>query len=160
MRIEVVFDSGGAAVAGVNQQALIADIQAELDKLAEQAKAEPARPLRKPPPAGAQGDWSSFQWVMDIVTDPAMSQAYARALISAINTILQAAKSKESKADKRSEKTSPAKSKKSKAAGMRKGKPSASTPDAPVRITVQDKEFLLPVATDAIKVILKKIGAE
>src|SRR4051812_7593005 len=95
MKITVLLDTRGAAAAGVDHDALVSDIQAELDKLTASAGAGAIKPVHQPPPKGAQGDVSAIQWLIDIATDPAMAKAYAQALIYAINTILQAAKSKQ-----------------------------------------------------------------
>jgi hypothetical protein len=65
MQIGVNFDTGGVAVSGVDQQRLIDDIQAEVDKLTSKLQIESVRPGRTRPPPGAQGDWGSFHWVID-----------------------------------------------------------------------------------------------
>jgi hypothetical protein len=152
MHIEVVLDTGGAAVAGVDQQALVDNIQAEVDKLTTKANVGPVKPTRKKPPPGAQGDWSSFQWVVDVATDPGMAKVYAQALLYALNSLLQALES-QSSAEKSKPKTA---SKGGKAA--KKKQPEESHDKKPVRVSVQGKEFLLPLTTAAIKALLKQLG--
>jgi hypothetical protein len=158
MHVEVILDTGGAAVAGIDQQRLVDDIQAELDKLTSKGQTESAKAKRTRPPPGAQGDWASFHWVIDFVTDPKMAPVYARAVIYALNTILQSAGFKKSAASKKS-----ARSKKSEVSkgfeGASKAKKQSVIPaEQPVRITVRDKEFLLPATTAAINAFLKHLG--
>lgn len=95
MKFEVIMDTGGSAVAGVDRDALIANIQAELDKLAAAAGTAAPTPEEQPAPAGAQGDLSALQWIIEIATDPAMAKAYATGLIYGINQIIAAATSKQ-----------------------------------------------------------------
>jgi hypothetical protein len=145
MDIEIVFDTNGSAVAGVDRHVLVADIQAELDKLASQAGAKPIQPTRQLPPEGAQGDFASLHWLLHMATDPAMAKVYAQGLVFAINSLLAAAKSKEN-GDTGSA-----------------GKP-ANPSQAPaekllVNISLLGKEIALPATTAVIKAILDQIGS-
>jgi hypothetical protein len=141
MQIKVVLDSGGAAVAGVDRDALIGNIQAELDKLTANAGMEPAKPIKKAAPKSAQGDVAIIQWLIDVATNPAMAKVYAQALVFALNEILRATKQKDVPRSKSTSKTPP------------RGEFS-------VRITVLGKQIALPAATSAIKGILDKLGGE
>lgn len=139
MEIKVLLDTGGAAAAGVDRNALIENIQAELDKVTADAGAVPVKPRKKAPPEGAQGDLAAIQWIIDIATNPAMAKAYAYGVIMAINAIVKAMKSKESGDQKGTDK------------GPEKG---------PVKISVHGKNIVLPAVTSTIKSFLEKIGDE
>lgn len=132
-------DTGGSATAGVDRDALVANIQAELDKLASTAGAKAPKPKERPAPPGAQGDLSALHWIIDIATDPAMAKAYATALVYAINEIIAAATSKQS-----GEKPGPNEE------IAREEKPA-------VKIKFLGKEVALPVAVNVIKKILESI---
>ncbi|WP_027053650.1 hypothetical protein [Mesorhizobium erdmanii] len=139
MKIEVILDTGGSATAGVDRDAFVANIQAELDKLAAAAGTKAPKPKERPAPPGAQGDLSALQWIIDIATDPAMAKTYASALIYGINQIIAAATSKQS-GEKRAQKGE------------------ASGEEKPiVKIKFLGKELALPVATSVIKKILESI---
>ena len=144
MQIQLVLDTGGAP-AGINREALIADIQAEIDKLTAATGAAAAKPAHQPVPKGAQGDVAIIHWLVKLATNPAMSATYARALIFALNTILQAAKSKKSapKAD----------DKKASAEGT-----SAADEKPRLAIKFPVGELILPATTAAIKLILDKLS--
>jgi hypothetical protein len=55
MDVEVVLDTGGAAVAGVDRDALIADMQAELNKLASAAGTTTVQPKQLVEPSPVEG---------------------------------------------------------------------------------------------------------
>lgn len=143
MEITVVLDTAGAATAGIDRDALIADIQAELNKLTSKVGTEPAKPVSKAAPSGAQGDLSIIQWLIDVATDPEMAKVYARALIFAVNEILAAAKSKERSDDESSGEAST---------------PETDEDKSSVRINVLGKAIALPAATSAIKAFLDQLG--
>lgn len=143
MKIDVLFDTLGAAPAGIDREAVIANIQAEVDKLTEAAKSAPASKKMVAPPEGAQGDLSGVQWLIDIATDPEMAKIYAKGLIFALNAILASSyigKSSDTKAEGE--------------------KDSAK----PVKVTVKDKnlvkEIILPAATAVIKEFLDSLGID
>lgn len=139
MKFEVTMDTGGSAVAGVDREALIANIQAELDKLAAAAGTSSPEPKQQPAPAGAQGDLSALQWIIDVATDPVMAKAYATGLIYGVNQIITAATSKKSGDNP--------------PAGQ-----GQETEEKPmVKIKFLGKEVALPVATSVIKRILESI---
>ncbi|SPU47821.1 Uncharacterised protein [Brevundimonas diminuta] len=131
MDIRVAFDTNGAAVEGVDHAALVADLQAELDKLAAEANVAPPKPDKQSPPEGAQGDAALIQWALDIATDPAMAKVYAQGLLLAINSILTAAKSKEAPAETE-----------------------ATQQKRAVTVSIFGKDIGLPVATAVIKTFL------
>ncbi|RTM00950.1 MAG: hypothetical protein EKK31_22155 [Hyphomicrobiales bacterium] len=139
MKIEVTMDTGGSAAAGVDRDALVTNIQAELDKLAVTTGTKAPKPKERPAPPGAQGDLSALHWIIDIATDPAMAKAYASALIYAINEIVAAATSKQS-------------GEKPTQSGDAEGgeKPT-------VKIKFLGKEVALPIAASVIKKILESI---
>lgn len=138
-KVSVTLDTGGVAPAGIDYGALVADIEAELEKLGEQVQAKPSRRATAAP-AGAQGGFESIQWLLDLATDPKMAAVYARTLIFAVNQILEAANSK--KKDK-------------------KAKSTADEPEKPpVKIKVLGKEIMLPATVVAIQEFLKTLGDE
>lgn len=143
MEIEFVLETDGAAVAGIDRVALVADIQAELDKFVLTAGAPPAEPTPRTAPAGAQGDWTAIHWLLHVAAEPSMAKVYAQGLIFAINTILEAAKSKETKGSEAS----------------RKETTSASLPGKPsVTVKMIGKEIALPATTIAIRLMLDQLG--
>lgn len=141
MDIRIILDTEGAAVAGVDRDALIANLQAELDKLATKANIASPKPAKTSPPEGAQGDAALIHWLITLATDPAMARVYAQGLITAINAIASAAKAKESNSDN---------------INSREG--DEQLPKKPVRITIFDKEIALPVAASLIKAFLDSLG--
>lgn len=145
LHIKVVLDTQGAAPPGVNRDALIEDIQAELDKIAKKESASLPKPTLKPAPPGAQGDLPTIQWVLDLLTDPAMAKTYATILIHTINELLRAAGSKNSRPGDMLSKTQEKRQQKT---------------DKWVRITILGKEIALPAATALIEKFLKKMGED
>lgn len=139
MKIQVAFDTSGAATAGVDREALVADLQAELDKLAETAGVDAPAPDKSSPPEGAQGDAAIIQWLLEVASDPAMAKAYAQGLLLAINSILNAAKGRESETADQSKEAE------------------QSPPKKPVTVTIFGKEIGLPVATTVIKTFLENL---
>jgi hypothetical protein len=137
MDLAIVFDTKGSSVAGIDRDALIANIQAEVDKFSSKLGAKPVSATKKPAPSGAQGDASITEWIMKVAADPAMVKAYAQILIFAINQLVSAAKAKEKGAEKTS------------------GKKEAD--DKPVKIKLFDKQILLPATQAAIKAVLDSI---
>jgi hypothetical protein len=137
MKISVSLDTNGAAAAGVDRDALIANLQAEMDKLADAANAARPEPDKQPPPAGAQGDAAIVQWIIEVATDPAMAKLYAQGLLMALNSIIGAAKKKEVPAEV--------------------GDESQSTAKRPVKVTLSGKEIGLPVTTAIIKTFLEDL---
>jgi hypothetical protein len=140
MDIKIVLDTRGAAAAGVDQKALIADIQAELDKLPHEEKSKKP-PVAEPAPKNAQGDPTAFHWLLHIATDPAMAKVYAQGLAFAINSLLSSAQRK--KATKNDDEA-PAKD--------------ASAGPGIVNITAFGKELLLPATTVAVQAWLQSLG--
>ena len=145
MKLNVVLDTKGVAAAGVDQNELIADIQAEVDKLASQLGSKPIKPRREQAPETAQTDMEILQWLIDIATDPEMARSYARVFIYSINSILTATKSRESNPDNSLRKNS----------GKRKSEDSSKA-----RVEILGKKILLPTTARAIKAILKELGEE
>ncbi len=139
MEVRVAFDTSGAAAAGVDRDSLIADLQAELDKLATRADAPTPKPDKSPPPEGAQGDAAIIHWLLHVAADPAMAKVYAQGLLTAINSILTAAQSRETESSASSEGQEPA------------PKPK------PVTIKLLGQEIALPVATAMIKAFLDQL---
>jgi len=138
MKISVILDTGGAAAPGIDQAALAADIQAELDKLGQQVGATPTRKTT-PAPKGAQGGYEMVQWLLDLASDPKMAPIYARALLFAVNQLIEAANSKK------------------KDAGARKSS-NDEVDKPPVKVKALGKEIMLPATVAAIQEFLKSIG--
>jgi hypothetical protein len=135
MQIRLAFDTNGAAVAGVDHNALVADLQAELDKLARAANVASPTPDKQSPPQGAQGDAAVIHWILEIASDPVMAKVYAQGLLMAINSILNASKRREAET----------------------GPSDAPPPDKAVKVEVLGKEIGLPVGTAAIKTFLEHL---
>lgn len=142
MQIKLVLDTGGAP-AGINREALVADIQAELDKLTTVAQADHAKALPQPVPQGAQGDIAVIHWLVKLASDPAMSAVYARALLYSLNAILQAAKSK----------IPTAKNDETKSASKE-----AKEEKPRLKVTLPSGDLVLPATTATIKAILDNLG--
>lgn len=139
MDVQVAFDTSGAAAAGVDRDSLIADLQAELDKLAARADAPAPKPDKSPPPEGAQGDAAIIHWLLHVAADPVMAKVYAQGLLTAINSILAAAQSRETEPSPQSE-----------------GQDSAPKPK-PVTVKLLGQQIALPVATAVIKAFLDQL---
>lgn len=89
MKIEVQVETGGSAPTGVSISDIEKDIQAQLDRLADQVGVERAKESRLAAPAEAQGIDQIIAWTMELAQDPKMAKAYASATIFAINQILK-----------------------------------------------------------------------
>ena len=139
MELTIVFDTKGSAVAGIDRAALIANIQAEVDKFSTKVGTKTVPGTQKPAPSGAQGDSSIIEWIMKIAADPAMTKAYIQILVFAINELVSAAKAKE----KGTEKKESGKSK--------------EADDKPVKISILSKQILLPATQAAIKALIDSI---
>jgi hypothetical protein len=135
--LTIVFDTKGSAVAGIDRAALIANIQAEIDKFSSQLGTKSVSATQKPAPSGAQGDSSITEWIMKIAADPAMVKAYVQILVFAINELVSAAKTKERGAERPSSKK--------------------EVDDKPVKITILSKQILLPATQAAIKAVIDSI---
>lgn len=142
MEIRITLDSGGAAEAGIDRSALIDNIQAEVDKLASSAGADALTRTDHPPPEDAQGDLAIIEWLIDVASDPAMAKFYARSFILAVNSVLQAAKSRQ-----------PASSQKPKDEKENKDTNNGTS----ISVKIIDKEFTLPLATSIVKKILEEL---
>jgi hypothetical protein len=136
MDLTIAYDTKGSAVAGIDRDALIANIQAEVDKFSTQVGAKAVTATQKPAPSGAQGDSSITEWVMKVAADPAMFKTYIQILVFAINELVSAAKTKERGAEKKSSK---------------------EADDKPVKISVLGKQILLPATQAVIKALIDSI---
>lgn len=143
MDVSVVLDTRGAATAGVDRNALVANIQAELDKVAQEAKSNKSSPVAEAPPTNAQGDPTTLHWLLHIAGDPAMAKVYAQGLAFAINSLLSSAQSKQSTSSEDGGKTNGI----SKDTGI-------------VNIKVLGKDILLPATTAAIQIWLQSFGSQ
>ena len=143
MNIKVSLETNEVSAAGIDQAAVIADIEAEIQKLATQLEVKLKR-SEKPAPPGAQGEFELIEWILQLAQDPKMAVFYAKALIFAINQIVEAYHSK------------------------KKTDTSEDTPDSikekidrsPVSINISGKTITLPAATIVIREFLKSIGDE
>lgn len=136
MDLTIAYDTKGSAVAGIDRDALIANIQAEVDKFSTQVGAKAVTATQKPAPSGAQGDSSITEWVMKVAADPVMLKTYIQILVFAINELVSAAKTKERGAEK---------------------KASKEADDKPVKISVLGKQILLPATQAVIKALIDNI---
>jgi hypothetical protein len=125
------------AHAGVDQQALIADVQAEVKKL-EPYLTETPKQVSLPPPRDAQGGLQVIQWLLHVASDPKMAVVYARAFIFAINKILES----------RTEKIATGQ----KGKGLQKKKR-----PTPITIKALGKELVLPTTSALIEEFLKSL---
>src|SRR5690242_16088755 len=95
MELKVTLDTSGAAIAGLDHEALKADIQAEVDKFTATASTKGSRRSETAPPPGAQGNVPVIEWIVQIASDPAMAKVYVNALAFALNEILKAVRVKQ-----------------------------------------------------------------
>ncbi len=128
------------AHAGVDQQALIDDVQAEVEKL-EPYLTEKSKQVSLPPPRDAQGGVQVIQWLLHLASDPKMAIVYARAFIFAINKILES----------RTEKVATTQ----KGKGVQKKKR-----PTPITIKALGKELILPAAAVLIEEFLKSLQSK
>ncbi|MEY2536779.1 MAG: hypothetical protein QOG67_519 [Verrucomicrobiota bacterium] len=139
MDLTIAYDTKGSAVAGIDRNALIANIQAEVDKFSTQVGTKTVPATQKPAPPGAQGDSSITEWVMKVAADPAMVKTYIQILVFAINELVSAAKTKERGAEKKASSTS------------------KEADDKPVKISILGKQILLPATQAVIKALIDNI---
>ena len=134
MDVVVSLNTGGSATAGVDRQAIVDNIQAELGKLSSASGAKAPVSTEIDAPAGAQGDVFSVHWVLHLAQNPNMIKIYINGLVFAINSIASSAKKREvsENEDKKDE-------------------------SALVKIEVLGKEFLLPASVAVIQSILDTI---
>jgi hypothetical protein len=131
MSIEISFDTS-SAVEGVDQSALIEDIEAEIRKLAKSSNAKLTR-NDTPAPSGAQGELQLIEWILELAKDPKMAVLYAKGIIFAINQIIEAVSPKDESKEQQKKQTT---------------------------IKVLGKKISLPATTIAIQEFLKSLGDE
>ena len=141
MDIKISLKTNDVVAAGINQDAVIKDIEAEVNKLAEELNVTPKRNEKKAP-AGAQGGPEWIKWILKAAIDPKMAIFYAKAIIFAINKILNALKQNGSETEVSSHDTK----------NIRQTQP--------ITIKMLGKEITLPAATIIIQNFLKSIGDE
>ena len=92
MELKIELDTQGKAIPGVDIHALRENIQAELEQIAGDAKAE--RPIQSetPPPPGAQGDVAIVHWLLHLLGEPGAIKVYAKAAVFGINELVRAAR--------------------------------------------------------------------
>ena len=138
MSIELSLETS-RAVAGVDQEALIASVRAEIEKLERHARSSnetvEVTEKRVPPPPGAQGVDMLVQWLVELAQNPAMAKVYAKILVFSINEILLLAK---------------------RAAGKTAGD---DAPGVGARLKVLGKDVMLPTSEAAIGEFLKDLDA-
>lgn len=95
MSIELSLETSNA-IAGVDRDALIANVRAEFEKLERHAKSQndpvEVSEDRTPPPPNAQGVDQLILWAVEFAQNPALAPVYARGLIFAVNELLRAVK--------------------------------------------------------------------
>ena len=126
------------APAGIDQEHLTSDVEAEIKKLAARVETEPTR-VDHPAPQDAQGAHQIIEWVVNLATDPTMASAYAQGFLYALNQIVQGYLQK---------KSGPTES-----APKKKAKSSTAL----AKVTIAGKTIFLPVATVAIREFLKSL---
>jgi len=134
MDIKLTLDTHGSAASGIDRGALVSNIQAEIQKLADAAAIAVPPAQGEKPPAGAQGDPTIWHWVLHFAEQPQMLKLYAQGLISGVNSIIEAAKGKSV---------------------------SSSTEDPQplgARLEILGKEILIPATTAAIKTFLDALN--
>lgn len=137
-RIEIDLVNNGSIPHGIDYQALIDDIQSEIDKLDSVTDIQYEKIFHKPP-EGAQGDIPGIEWLLDFLTDPDKAKFYARTLIYTLNQIITSLVNNEGSEDNRP-KTKVKKSKK-------------------IEMTIKffGKELVLPTLTDNIEDFLDSL---
>lgn len=148
MDILVRLDTGGAALAGIDYNALTDDITSELEKLAKSTGSKDPSLSKEAAPAGAMGDFSVVEWLLHVASQPAMAKVYAQTLVYAINAVLTSRKGNSGSSESSSSDTS--------AAPETKSKQPPSTGHM-VTIEVLGKEFLLPTATAVIQAVFDSL---
>lgn len=130
--ISIQLDTSGIDAAGVDLRALQADLQAEIEKFAEESGLPVPTPEAVPAPQGAQGMDQMVHWLMHLASEPAMAKVYARMLFYALNEITKAAK----------------------------GQNADSGDTAIVRIKAFGKDIALPVATAVIDAAIDEVKGQ
>jgi len=137
MQLKLILDTGGAPT-GIDREALVNNIQAELDKFAKAVRAQPPKRTSEPVPEGAQGVISIIHWFIQVLTDPAMAPAYAKTLVYALNDILLAIRLSK------------------KSAQNEQHDPKDEKPQ--IKLSISKIELILPAATATIKKFLESLG--
>lgn len=141
MDLRISVQNIALAEEGIDREKVLSNIEAEVSKLANQLGVKP-KPIKKPAPSGAQGEFELIEWLFKLAQDPKMAVIYAKGLIFAVNQILEVWQSKR-KPDAEEQKEKSGKSKKGKTL---------------VKISVFNKTIALPAATIAIQDFLKSLG--
>ena len=136
MDIQLSFTSSEAH-AGVDQKALLGDLEAEVAKLEPYLAGKP-KPVSVAAPPGAQGEAHIIQWLLHFASDPKNTIVYARLFIFAINKILES---------------------RTKKVVVHKGSKEQKRP-TPVTIKALGKELALPTATRVIEEFLKYLYSQ
>jgi hypothetical protein len=135
MNVTVSLNTGGSATAGVDRQALVDNIQAEVEKLASAAGAAPPSTTHTDAPAGAQGDIFSVHWLLHLAENPNMIKVYVNGLVFALNSLASAARRTDNPVKNADDKSN----------------------HPLVKIDVLGKEFLLPASVAVIQSIIDSI---
>jgi hypothetical protein len=135
MNVTVSLNTGGSATAGVDRQALVDNIQAEVEKLASASGAAAPSTTYTEAPAGAQGDIFSVHWLLHLAQTPNMIKVYINGLVFALNSIASSARRPDASDKNGDEKANP----------------------PLVKVDVLGKEFLLPASVAVIQSILDSI---
>jgi hypothetical protein len=138
MNIKVSLQGNAFTSAGIDRTAAVSDIEAEINKLAKTLSVKPRR-KETPAPDGAQGELEIIEWIIKVAKDPKMAALYAKALIFAVNQIIEAWQSrKHERSDTHDDEAD------------KKVKP-------PVKVTLSGKSIALPATTVAIQKFLKSL---
>ncbi len=132
MKIQIVLDRNGAATQGIDQEALLEDIKAEIGKFQAKTGASVEK-KETDPPDGAQGDLTLWQWVIDFAKEPAMAKTYAGLILVALNSLTTAAKTQD--------------------------KSNKQMKTKPLRVTIKGKEIFLPALAEAIRQFLESLDS-
>lgn len=128
------------AHAGVDQEALLADLEAEVAKVEPYLGKKPKQ-VSLAAPQEAQGEVHIIQWLLDFASDPKNSILYARLFLFAVNKILES-RTKKVVADKHGK------------AAKEEKRPT------PVTVKALGKELALPTATRVIEEFLKHLHSQ
>lgn len=141
MQAEIILETAGQRLPGIDYGDLEANLQSEVDKFAKLVSGEAKREAQGRPD-GAQGDDVLIQWLIEFAQQPAMVRVYAKSLIFGISELVRVARQRANRG------AEPAV-----VEGQQVGGPAA-------RVKLLGKEIALPATTAAITAFIDEVTGE
>lgn len=141
MQAEILLETAGQRLPGIDYSDLEANLQSEVDKFAKLVSGEAKREAQGRP-EGAQGEEILIQWLIEFAQQPAMIRVYAKSLIFGVSELVRVARQRANKGAE---------------AAAADGQPE---PGPAARFKLLGKEIALPATTAAITAFIDEVTGE